>query len=103
MEQPDLLEAGPQSPIQTPLVPQDEDESEEQPLPPIVSPTAESPGYVVESDLKEDPEEYEDDESDNGPLTILWTGEKMEMMMMAIYSGMTPMMRMRMRRRRRST
>nr|GEW20121.1 hypothetical protein [Tanacetum cinerariifolium] len=36
--------------------------AEEQPLPPVVSPTAESPGYVVESDLEEDPEEYEDDE-----------------------------------------
>nr|GEV66224.1 hypothetical protein [Tanacetum cinerariifolium] len=32
--------------------------AEEQPLPPIVSPTAESPGYVAKSD----PEEYEDDE-----------------------------------------
>ncbi|GJY73149.1 hypothetical protein Tco_0477580 [Tanacetum coccineum] len=30
---------------------------EEQPLPPVVSPTAESPGYVVESDPKEDPED----------------------------------------------
>nr|GFC95144.1 hypothetical protein [Tanacetum cinerariifolium] len=33
--------------------------TEEQPLPPIVSHTVESPGYVVESD----PEEYEDDET----------------------------------------
>nr|GFB28225.1 hypothetical protein [Tanacetum cinerariifolium] len=40
--------------------------AEEQPLPPVVSPTAESPGYVVESDLKEDPEEYEDDETEDG-------------------------------------
>nr|GFD26031.1 hypothetical protein [Tanacetum cinerariifolium] len=32
--------------------------AEEQALPPIVSPTAESPEYVAESD----PEEYEDDE-----------------------------------------
>ncbi|GJW81448.1 hypothetical protein Tco_0145423 [Tanacetum coccineum] len=32
----------------------------EQPLPPIVSPTAESPGYVVESDPEEDPKETED-------------------------------------------
>ncbi|GKD72212.1 hypothetical protein Tco_1330494 [Tanacetum coccineum] len=31
---------------------------EEQPLPSIDSPTAESPGYVVESDPEEDPEEY---------------------------------------------
>ncbi|GKG37999.1 hypothetical protein Tco_0457222, partial [Tanacetum coccineum] len=34
---------------------------EEQPLPPVDSPTAESPGYVVKSDPEEDPEEYEDD------------------------------------------
>ncbi|GKA23133.1 hypothetical protein Tco_0709095 [Tanacetum coccineum] len=43
---------------------------EEQPLPPVDSPTAESPGYVAESDPEEDPEEYEDDESDlyDGPV-----------------------------------
>nr|GEW26875.1 hypothetical protein [Tanacetum cinerariifolium] len=39
---------------------------EEQPLPPIVSPTAESPGYVAESNPEEDPEEYEDDEAKDG-------------------------------------
>nr|GEY57903.1 putative reverse transcriptase domain-containing protein [Tanacetum cinerariifolium] len=38
--------------------------AEEQPLPPVVSPTAESPGYVAESD----PEKYEDDETDDGPV-----------------------------------
>ncbi|GKF34110.1 hypothetical protein Tco_0107310, partial [Tanacetum coccineum] len=38
--------------------------AEEQPLPPIVSLTAESPGYVVESD----PEEYEDYETEDGPV-----------------------------------
>ncbi|GKB86853.1 hypothetical protein Tco_0959125 [Tanacetum coccineum] len=86
--------------LQTPPVPQDEDEREpmfiqphdpdyvpepiypeyipledehvflveEQPLPPVVSPTAESPGYVVESDPEEDPEEYEDDETEDGPV-----------------------------------
>nr|GFB20833.1 hypothetical protein [Tanacetum cinerariifolium] len=42
--------------------------AEEQPLPPIVSPTAESPGYVAELDPKEDPEEYEEDETDDGPV-----------------------------------
>nr|GEV76164.1 hypothetical protein [Tanacetum cinerariifolium] len=42
--------------------------TEEQPLPPIVSPTAESPEYVAESDPKEDPEEYEDDETEDGPV-----------------------------------
>ncbi|GKE26002.1 hypothetical protein Tco_1441386, partial [Tanacetum coccineum] len=35
--------------------------AEEQPLPPVDSPTAESPGYAAESDPEEDPE-YEDDE-----------------------------------------
>nr|GEY44653.1 reverse transcriptase domain-containing protein [Tanacetum cinerariifolium] len=39
-------------------------QAEEQPLPPVVSPTAESPGYVDESD----PEEYEEDETDDGPV-----------------------------------
>ncbi|GJV46090.1 putative reverse transcriptase domain-containing protein [Tanacetum coccineum] len=41
---------------------------EEQPLPPVDSPTAESPGYVVESDPEEDPKEYEDDETEDGPV-----------------------------------
>ncbi|GKF78686.1 hypothetical protein Tco_0234254 [Tanacetum coccineum] len=52
---------GPKNP-QTPLVPQDEDEhefpAEEQPLPPVDSSTAESPGHITKSDLEEDPEEY---------------------------------------------
>nr|GEV84474.1 putative reverse transcriptase domain-containing protein [Tanacetum cinerariifolium] len=39
---------------------------EDQPLPPVDSPSAESPGYFAESDPKEDPEEYEDDESEDG-------------------------------------
>nr|GEV84024.1 hypothetical protein [Tanacetum cinerariifolium] len=41
--------------------------AEEQPLP-LVSPTAELPEYVAESDLKEDPEECEDDETEDGPV-----------------------------------
>ncbi|GJY60855.1 putative ribonuclease H-like domain-containing protein [Tanacetum coccineum] len=41
---------------------------EEQPLPPVDSPTTESPGYVDESDPEEDPEEYEDDETEDGPV-----------------------------------
>nr|GEV95810.1 transposon Ty3-I Gag-Pol polyprotein [Tanacetum cinerariifolium] len=57
----------------TPRAPQDEYEHEPmfiQPhdpdfaLPPVVSPTTESPGYVAESDL----EEYEDDETEDGPV-----------------------------------
>nr|GEV10465.1 hypothetical protein [Tanacetum cinerariifolium] len=38
--------------------------AEEKPLPPVDSPTAESPGYVAESD----PKEYKDDESEDGPV-----------------------------------
>ncbi|GJU30172.1 putative reverse transcriptase domain-containing protein [Tanacetum coccineum] len=42
--------------------------AEEQPVPPVVSPTTESPGYVVESDPEEDLDEYEDDETEDGPV-----------------------------------
>ncbi|GKF36658.1 hypothetical protein Tco_0113416, partial [Tanacetum coccineum] len=42
--------------------------AEEQPLPPIDSPTTESPGYVTESDPEEDPEEYEDDKTEDSPV-----------------------------------
>nr|GEW51770.1 putative reverse transcriptase domain-containing protein [Tanacetum cinerariifolium] len=42
--------------------------AEEHPLPPIDSPTVESPGYVIESDPEEDPQEYEDDQTENGPV-----------------------------------
>nr|GEX71504.1 putative reverse transcriptase domain-containing protein [Tanacetum cinerariifolium] len=42
--------------------------AKEQPLPPVVSPTAESPGYVTESDPEEDPEEYEEDEIEDVPV-----------------------------------
>ncbi|GJY36407.1 hypothetical protein Tco_0421785 [Tanacetum coccineum] len=40
--------------------------AEEQPLPHVDSPTAESPGYVSVSDPEEDLEEYEEDESEDG-------------------------------------
>nr|GEY40636.1 hypothetical protein [Tanacetum cinerariifolium] len=42
--------------------------AKEHPLPPVVSPTAESPGYVAESDPEEDPKEYEEDETEDGPV-----------------------------------
>ncbi|GJZ54118.1 hypothetical protein Tco_0609003 [Tanacetum coccineum] len=51
-----------------PLEDEHEFPAEEQPLPPVDSPTAESPGYVTESDPEEDPEEYEDDETEDGPI-----------------------------------
>ncbi|GJY24602.1 hypothetical protein Tco_0398260 [Tanacetum coccineum] len=76
--------------------------TEEQPLPPVVSPTAESPGYVVKSDPEEDPEEYKDDKMEDGPVDYpIDRGKRMEMMITAIHPGMTSMMRMRMRRMRR--
>ncbi|GJS76642.1 hypothetical protein Tco_0726523, partial [Tanacetum coccineum] len=58
-------------PIYPEYIPLEDDHefpAEEQPLPPIDSPTAESPGYVTESDPEEDPEEYEDDEIEDGPV-----------------------------------
>ncbi|GKE22595.1 hypothetical protein Tco_1434107 [Tanacetum coccineum] len=62
---------GPENP-QKPPVSQDEDEhefpAEEQPLPPVDSPTAKSPGHVTESDPEEDPKEYEDDKIEDGPV-----------------------------------
>nr|GEX33738.1 reverse transcriptase domain-containing protein [Tanacetum cinerariifolium] len=48
--------------------------AEEQPLPPVVSPTAESLGYVAESDPEEDPEEYEEDETEDGPVNYPMDG-----------------------------
>nr|GEV61576.1 hypothetical protein [Tanacetum cinerariifolium] len=58
-------------PIYPEYIPLEDDHilsAEEQPLPHVVSPTAESPGYVAESDPEEDPEEYEDDETEDGPV-----------------------------------
>nr|GEX11584.1 retrovirus-related Pol polyprotein from transposon TNT 1-94 [Tanacetum cinerariifolium] len=42
--------------------------AKEHPLPPVVSHTAECPGYVDESDPEEDLEEYEEDETEDGPV-----------------------------------
>ncbi|GKC96174.1 hypothetical protein Tco_1161616 [Tanacetum coccineum] len=50
-----------------PLEDEHEFSAEEQPLPPVDSPTAESPGYVTKSDPEEDPEEYENDETEDRP------------------------------------
>ncbi|GKD65293.1 hypothetical protein Tco_1307401, partial [Tanacetum coccineum] len=58
-------------PIYPEYIPLEDDHeflAEEQPLPPIDSPTAESPGYVTESDPEEDPEGYDDDETEDGPV-----------------------------------
>ncbi|GJT34038.1 hypothetical protein Tco_0924457, partial [Tanacetum coccineum] len=71
---------------------------EEQPLPSVDSPTAESPGYVTESD----PEEYEDDKTEDGPVDYLMDGGDDGDDDDGDSLWMTPMMR-RMTRRRRST
>nr|GEZ30953.1 hypothetical protein [Tanacetum cinerariifolium] len=48
--------------------------AEEQSLPPVISPTAESLGYVAGSD----PKEYEDDESEDGPVDFPMDGRDNE-------------------------
>nr|GEW23459.1 hypothetical protein [Tanacetum cinerariifolium] len=58
----------PEYPVYIPLDDEHILPAEEQPLPPVVSPTAESPGYVAESNPEEDPKEYEDDETEDGPV-----------------------------------
>ncbi|GJR72677.1 putative reverse transcriptase domain-containing protein [Tanacetum coccineum] len=69
---PDFI-LGPENP-QTPPVPQEEDERRleflelRKPLHLCDTPTAESPGYITESDPEEDPEGYEDDETEDGPV-----------------------------------
>ncbi|GKD06064.1 hypothetical protein Tco_1181038, partial [Tanacetum coccineum] len=47
---------------------------EEQPLPHVDSPIAESPGYVAESDPEEDPKEYEDHKTEDGPVNYPMDG-----------------------------
>ncbi|GKF61868.1 hypothetical protein Tco_0181922, partial [Tanacetum coccineum] len=88
---------GPEDP-QTPPVPQDEDEPGEQPLPPVDSPTAESPGYITKSDPEEDREEHEDDETKDGLVDYLMDGGDDGDDDDGDSSGMTPMMRTRKRR-----
>ncbi|GJY06167.1 hypothetical protein Tco_0373221 [Tanacetum coccineum] len=57
-----------------PLEDEHEFPAKEQPLPPIDSPTTESPRYVTESDPEEDPEEYEDDEIKDSPVNYPMDG-----------------------------
>ncbi|GJX70699.1 putative ribonuclease H-like domain-containing protein [Tanacetum coccineum] len=51
-----------------PLEDEHEFPAEEQPLPPVDSPTVELLRYVTESDPEEDPEEYEDDDTKDSPV-----------------------------------
>ncbi|GJY13247.1 hypothetical protein Tco_0382556 [Tanacetum coccineum] len=68
----------PPSPIYIPYVPEPEYPefmppedhvfpAEEQPLPAVVSPTADSPGYIPESDPEEDPEEEDEEDPEEDP------------------------------------
>ncbi|GJT15550.1 hypothetical protein Tco_0874256 [Tanacetum coccineum] len=72
----EISDGEPIYPEYIPLEDEHEFLSEEQPLPPVISPTAESPGYVVESDPEEDPEEYEDDETEDGPVDYPMDGRE---------------------------
>ncbi|GJW98317.1 hypothetical protein Tco_0180125 [Tanacetum coccineum] len=47
---------------------------EEKPLPTAASPTADSPGYVLESDPEEDPEEDDDEDPEEDPANYLVDG-----------------------------
>nr|GFB87426.1 hypothetical protein [Tanacetum cinerariifolium] len=75
---PEEPEQAPPSPVYIPYVPEPvypeyippEDDVfpvEEQPLPAAVSPTAESPGYILESDPDEDPNEDDDEDPEEDP------------------------------------
>ncbi|GJU21033.1 hypothetical protein Tco_1154375 [Tanacetum coccineum] len=64
-------------PIYPKYIPLDDEHeflAEEQPLPLVDSPTAESPRYVTKSDPEEDPEEYENDETEDGPINYPMDG-----------------------------
>nr|GFC51380.1 hypothetical protein [Tanacetum cinerariifolium] len=56
-------------PVYPEYIPPEDDvfPAEEQPLPAAASPTAESPGYIPESDLDEDPEEDDDEDLEEDP------------------------------------
>nr|GFB86454.1 hypothetical protein [Tanacetum cinerariifolium] len=59
-------QAPPSPPVYPEYIPPEDDvfPAEEQPLPAAASPTAESPGYIPESDPDEDPEQDEDDDEE---------------------------------------
>ncbi|GJS46952.1 hypothetical protein Tco_0597073 [Tanacetum coccineum] len=63
-----------------------------------MQPSAESPGYVVESDPEEDPEEYEDDKMEDGPIDYPMDGGEDGDDDDSDSPGDDPMMRMRMKR-----
>ncbi|GJR36039.1 hypothetical protein Tco_1211723 [Tanacetum coccineum] len=66
-----LSPAPPTIPLYPEYIPlEDEHEflAKDQPLPYVDLPTVESPGYVTKSDPEEDPEEYEDGETKDGPI-----------------------------------
>ncbi|GKB64580.1 hypothetical protein Tco_0920766 [Tanacetum coccineum] len=54
-------------PVYPEFIPQEDDvlPAEERPLPAVVSPTADSPGYITEFDPEEDPEEEDEDHEED--------------------------------------
>nr|GFB59777.1 hypothetical protein [Tanacetum cinerariifolium] len=64
-----MLVAALVEPVYPEYIPPEDDVflAEEQPLPVATSPTAESPGYILESDLNEDPEEDDDEDPEEDP------------------------------------
>nr|GEU42529.1 hypothetical protein [Tanacetum cinerariifolium] len=71
MEQSDSPEAAPQSPIQTPPVPQDEDERELMFIQPHDPKYVPEPIYLKVGSRRGSRGEYEDDESEDGPFDYL--------------------------------
>nr|GEZ73650.1 hypothetical protein [Tanacetum cinerariifolium] len=60
-------------PVYPEYIPPEDDvfPAEEQPLPATASPTAESPGYILESDPDEDPKEDDDEDPEEDPADYL--------------------------------
>nr|GEU51638.1 hypothetical protein [Tanacetum cinerariifolium] len=56
-------------PVYLEFIPPEDDvlPAEEQPLPATISPTADSPGYIIESDPEEDPKEEDDEDPEEDP------------------------------------
>nr|GEV65725.1 hypothetical protein [Tanacetum cinerariifolium] len=56
-------------PVYLEFIPHEDDMllAEEQPLPAAISPTADSPGYIIEFDLEEDPKEEDDEDPEEDP------------------------------------
>nr|GEU67689.1 hypothetical protein [Tanacetum cinerariifolium] len=68
MQEPPLPDFVPEQ-VYPEFIPPEDDvlPAKEEPLPVVVSPTADSPGYITESDLEDDPEEKDDEDPEDDP------------------------------------